>query len=143
MNPRFHTDYSGTNSFDHEEEQAVSKVITLFTGVELNDSTEGIIDMESSGGSGLRAATGIAGFGNLDAVRNPELSAEAYLARLWLRKAVALSDETVEIERSPLGLLTTLPSRRIDIDGTMRAAWRWEDWVSFLAMGSSVTDRSR
>jgi hypothetical protein len=71
--------------------------------------------VESSGWSGLSAATGIAGFVNLDAVRNPELSAEPYLARLWLRKVIALSDEAVEIERSPLGLLTTLPARRIDI----------------------------
>ena len=52
---------------------------------------------------------------NLDAVRNPSLSAKLYLARLWLRKVTALSDDTVEIERSPLVLLTTLAARRIDI----------------------------
>jgi hypothetical protein len=120
MNPRLHADYSGPNSFDHKEEQAVSKVITLFTGVQLNDSTEGVIDVESSGWSGLSQSLGIAGFVNLDAVRNPELSAEPYLARLWLRKVIALSDDTVEIERSPLGLLTTLPARRIDTAGFLR-----------------------
>ena len=115
MHPRFHADYSGPNSFGHAEEQAVSKVITLFTGFQLNDSTEMVLDAESSGWSGLSQALGFGAMVNLDAVRNPSLSAEPYLARLWLRKVIALSDDTVEIERSPLGLLTTLPARRIDI----------------------------
>jgi high affinity Mn2+ porin len=115
MHPRFHAQYSGPNSFDHAEEQAVSRVSTLFTGFELNDTTELVMDGESSGWSGLSQGLGLAGFVNLDVVRNPQLSAEPYLARLWLRKVIPLSDDTVEQERTPLSLLTTLPARRIDI----------------------------
>jgi high affinity Mn2+ porin len=63
----------------------------------------------------LRVFSGLAGYVNLDVVRNPTLSSEPYLARLWLRKVIPLSDETIEVERNPLSLLTTLPVRRIDI----------------------------
>ncbi len=115
MHPRFHADYSGPNSFDHAEEQALSRVETLYTGFELNDTTEFVMDAESSGWSGLSQALGIAAYVNLDAVRNPELSAEPYLARLWLRKVIPLSEDYLEEERDPLSMLTRLPARRIDI----------------------------
>jgi high affinity Mn2+ porin len=115
MHPRFHADYSGTNSFYHAEEQSMSRVITLFTGFQLDDTTEFVLDAESTGWSGLSQALGLGAYVNLDAVRNPELSAEPYLARLWLRKVIPLSDESVEMERDPLSMLTSLPARRIDI----------------------------
>jgi hypothetical protein len=144
MTPRFHAEYSGPSSFDHTEEHALSKVITLFTGVQLNDSTEGVLDVGSSGWSGLSAATGIAGLVNLDAVRNPELSAEPYLARLWLRKVIALGDETVEIERSPWGLLSrcrrgeSILSRKVHIAGFLRhqlGRRRWSHAIHELGGG--------
>ncbi len=115
MHPRFHAQYSGPNSFSHAEEQGVSRVVTLFTGFQFDDSTEMVLDAESSGWSGLSQGLGLGGFVNLDVVRNPQLSDEPYLARIWLRKVIRLSDENVEEERSPLSLLTTLPARRIDI----------------------------
>ena len=85
MHPRFHARYSGANSLDHAEEQSVSRVVTLYTGFQFDDSTELVLDAESSGWSGLSQGLGLAGFVNLDVVRNPQLSAEPYLARLWLR----------------------------------------------------------
>jgi len=115
MHPSFHARYSGPNSFFHAEEQAVSRVETLYTGFEFNDSTELVLDAESSGWGGLSQGLGLGGFVNLDVVRNPQLSSEPYLARIWLRKVIRLSDENVEQERTPLSLLTTLPARRIDI----------------------------
>lgn len=115
MHPRFHADYSGPNSLDHAEEQSVSRVVTLYTGFQLNDSTEIVLDAESSGWSGLSQGLGLGGFVNLDVVRNPQLSSQPYLARIWIRKVIRLSEDNVEEERSPLSLLTTLPARRIDI----------------------------
>ncbi len=115
MHPRFHAQYSGPNSLDRAEEQAVSRVVTLYTGFQFDDSTEMVLDAESSGWSGLSQGLGLGGFVNLDVVRNPNLSSEPYLARLWLRKVIRLSEDNVEEERSPLSLLTTLPARRIDI----------------------------
>ena len=38
-----------------------------------------------------------------------------YVARLWYRLVIPLSDETVDAERGPLSILTTLPVRRLDI----------------------------
>jgi high affinity Mn2+ porin len=115
MHPSFHADYSGTNSFYHAEEQSVSRVETIYTGFQFNDSTEFIMDAESSGWGGLSQGLGLAGYVNLDVVRNPQLSAEPYLARLWLHKVIRLSDENTEQERTPLSLLTSLPVRRLEI----------------------------
>ncbi|MGD1027495.1 carbohydrate porin [Candidatus Binatus soli] len=115
LHPRFHAQYSGPNSLDHAEEQSVSRVVTVYTGFQFDDSTELVLDAESSGWSGLSQGLGLAGFVDLDVVRNPQLSAEPYLARIWLHKVIRLSDENVEGERTPLSLLTTLPARRIDI----------------------------
>ena len=39
-NPPFDAAYSGTNSFRNRYEKATSRVMTLFTGLKLNDSTE-------------------------------------------------------------------------------------------------------
>jgi hypothetical protein len=38
-----------------------------------------------------------------------------YVARLWYRWVIPLSAETVNVERGPLSILTTLPVRRLDI----------------------------
>lgn len=113
--PRFHAAYSGPNSFDHASEQAASEVTTLYSGLELSPTLEAVADFESAGGSGLSQTLGLAGFPNLDAVRNPGLSATPYLARLWYRQVIAFSDDTVEVERSPISILTRLPVRRLDI----------------------------
>ncbi|HEY6417785.1 MAG TPA: carbohydrate porin [Candidatus Binataceae bacterium] len=113
--PRFPAAYSGAHSFEHASEQAASELITLYTGLELDPSTETVLDIESAGGSGLSQVLGLAGFTNLDAVRNPELSAKPYVARFWLRKVISLSKDTLSVERTPLSMLTTLPVRRLDI----------------------------
>ncbi len=113
--PRFGADYSGPHSFEHASEQAASEVTTLYTGLELNPTIEAVLDVESAGGSGLSQVLGLGGFTNVDSVRNPELDASPYIARLWLRKVIALSADSIRVERSPLSLLTTLPVRRLDI----------------------------
>jgi high affinity Mn2+ porin len=113
--PSFHAQYSGPNSFEHASEQADSEVATLYMGLALSPSLEAVADVENSGGSGLSQTLGLAGFTDLDAVRNPSLSPAPYLARLWYRKVIALSDDTISVERTPTSMLTTLPVRRLDI----------------------------
>jgi len=71
--PSFPAKYSGPNSFHSQAENATSKVYTLYLGYELTHTTEVFMDVESAGGHGLSAAFGLAGFTNLDVVRNPEL----------------------------------------------------------------------
>ena len=49
-------------------------------------------------------ALGIAGFTNLDVVRNPTLGSQPYLARGLLHYIVPLSKDKVEVTRNPLSL---------------------------------------
>jgi high affinity Mn2+ porin len=111
--PRFHAQYSGPNSFQHASEQAASAIETVYTGLRIDPTTEAVADFESAGGSGLSGVVGLAGLPDIDAVRH--LDTVPYVARLWYRKVIPLSDETLEIERTPLSQLTTLPVRRLDI----------------------------
>ena len=113
--PSFGAKYSGPNSFEHASEQALSEVTTLYTGLELDPTIEEVADFESAGGSGLSHTLGLAGFTNVDSVRSPSLGAEPYIARLWFRKVISLSDDTFQVERGPLSILTALPVRRLDI----------------------------
>ena len=113
--PPFHAAYSGPHSFEHASEQAASEVATLYTGLQLGPYTEALVDVESAGGSGLSQVLGLAGFTNVDAVRNPSLSAVPYLARALFHQVIPLSDEYFAAERGPLSLLTSIPVRRLDV----------------------------
>ncbi len=113
-NPPFDAAYSGPHSFRNRYEKATSRVMTLFTGLKLNDSTELLVDVEETGGRGLSDALGLAGFVNLDVVRNPDIGQAPYLARAMFHKVFALSRNKVEGDRGPLSGFSQLPSRRIE-----------------------------
>ena len=51
-NPAFSARYSGKNSFGPEAESATGRVLTLYTGLQLNRSTEVLFDVEEAGGLG-------------------------------------------------------------------------------------------
>jgi high affinity Mn2+ porin len=113
--PPFHAAYSGRNSLDPNYEKATSRVLTLYTGVQLNGSTEFLLDIEEAGGAALSTGLGVAGNTDLDIVRNPSLSKTSYLARGMFHKVFALSRDKVENERSSLSLFRELPRRRLEI----------------------------
>jgi high affinity Mn2+ porin len=113
--PTFTSPYSGPHSLQADAETRVSRVLTLFTGLKLGRGWEVSVDIESAGGRGLSDAFGVAGFTNLDVVRNPSLGTAPYLARAMVRKVIALSSDEVEVERGPFALASRLPSRRIEI----------------------------
>jgi high affinity Mn2+ porin len=113
--PPFHAPYSGKNSLDPNYEKATSRVLTLYTGVRLNNSTELLVDIEEAGGQGLTTGLGVAGAPNLDVVRNPSLSKAPYLGRGIIHKVFALSKDKVKNERSFLSLFDELPRRRLEI----------------------------
>jgi high affinity Mn2+ porin len=112
--PSFPAKYSGPNSLNPRAENATSKTYTLYLGYELTHTTEVFLDIESAQGHGLSNALGIAGFTNLDVVRNPSLSHDPYVARAMIRQIIPLSDERVTAERGPFALSTSLPARRIE-----------------------------
>jgi high affinity Mn2+ porin len=112
--PPFHAAYSGKNSLDPDYEKATSRVLTLYTGLRLNDSTEFLLDIEEAGGAALSMGLGLAGNTDLDIVRNPSLSKAPYLARGIIHKVFALSDDKVENDRNFLSLFERLPRRRLE-----------------------------
>jgi high affinity Mn2+ porin len=113
--PDFHAAYSGKNSLSPDYEKATSRVLTLYAGVRLNNSTELLVDIEEAGGAALSTGLGLAGPPDLDIVRNPSLSKAPYLARGIVHKVFALSKDRVENSRSFLSLFEELPRRRLEI----------------------------
>ena len=113
--PPFHASYSGRNSLDPNYEKATSRVLTLYTGVRLNNSTELLFDIEEAGGAALSTGLGLAGAPDLDIVRNPLLSKAPYLGRGMIHKVFALSKDKVENSRSFVSLFDELPRRRLEI----------------------------
>lgn len=116
--PGFHSPYQGPNSFRNAGEYKTSLLGTLFTGYQphrnLRYNTDFIVDMESAGGRGLSQALGLAGFTNLDVVRNPNLSSVPYLARGEIHQTIGLTNEMEKVERGPFSLATQAPVRRFE-----------------------------
>src|SRR5208282_2411846 len=98
--PDFHADYSGAHSLGPDYSKATSRVMTLYTGVRINNSTEFLVDIEEAGGEALSLGLGLAGNTDLDIVRNPLLSKAPYLGRGMIHKVFALSKDKVENQRS-------------------------------------------
>src|SRR3984957_8286882 len=113
--PPFHAAYSGPHSLGPNYEKATSRVLTLYTGVRLNDSTEILADVEEAGGAALSEGFGLAGNTDLDIVRNPSLSKAPYLARGMIHKVFALSKDKIENGRTALSLFDELPRRRLEV----------------------------
>ena len=95
----FHSAYEGPNSFRNSAEYKTSLLGTLYMAVRpwrsIRYQNDLILDIESSGGRGLSQALGLAGFTNLDVVRNPNLGSKPYLARYQIHQVIGLTDETV------------------------------------------------
>jgi hypothetical protein len=113
--PEFPAAYSGTHSLGADYEKATSRLMTLYTGVRLNNSTEFLVDIEEAGGDALSLGFGLAGNANLDIVRNPLLSKAPYLGRGEIHHVFALSQDKVENERNPFSLFEELPRRRLEV----------------------------
>jgi len=118
-NPPFHAAYSGKHSLGPNYEKALSRVMTLYTGVRLNNSTEVLVDIEDAAGGGLSNALGLGGITNLDVVRIPgegsPLSTAPYLARGMIHKVFALSKDKIENDRNALSLFDEVPRRRLEV----------------------------
>jgi high affinity Mn2+ porin len=113
--PAFYSKYSGTNSLHAGAQNATSNVATLYAGLQLTRTTEIFLDVETADGGGLGDALGLAGFTNVDVVRNPQLGPAPYLARGMIRQVIPLSRSLVEEERGPFALATEVPVRRLEL----------------------------
>ena len=117
--PPFHSPYQGPNSLLPQGEYKTSLVGTIFTGLQLHRNlrynTDAIFDLESAGGRGISEALGLAGFTNLDVVRNPQLGPMPYVARAQIHQTIGLTSKMVDAQRTQFSMATVVPSRRLDL----------------------------
>jgi len=114
-NPSFNASYSGPNSFAEHYDKALGNVFTVYAGLQLNRSTAVEVDAETAAGLGLSSALGLAGFTNLDAVRDPALTATPYLARIFVDQYFGFDREKDTPGRGPLSMFAELPKHRIEV----------------------------
>src|ERR1700686_1693498 len=113
--PPFRSPYQGRNSLSPEAQDASSRVLTLYTGLRLTGTTELLCDVQETGGHGIGEAFGLAGFTNLDVVRNPALSKAPYIARLMWHQIIPLSHVEANAARTAFSLFSKLPERRLEL----------------------------
>jgi high affinity Mn2+ porin len=111
----FLSPYAGPNSLRAARESDVSYVWTVSTGVRVSQHMEVLFDEESAGGRGVSDAFGLAGFTNLDVVRNPNLGGRPYVARVMVHVTIPIGSETVPATAGPLSLAASVPARRVEL----------------------------
>ncbi|WP_263415026.1 carbohydrate porin [Terriglobus aquaticus] len=127
--PSFHSPYEGVNSLHGAGEYKTSLLGTLYLGFQpwlalshtqehtraLRYNTDVVLDVESAGGRGLSQALGLAGFTNIDVVRNPNLGSAPYIARVQVSQTIGFTNELTDNARGPLSLGQKVPVRRLDL----------------------------
>jgi high affinity Mn2+ porin len=117
--PGFHSPYQDSNSLLSRGEYKTSLIGTLYAGFKLNPNpryeTDAIFDEESAGGRGVSQALGLAGFTNLDVVRNPNLGPKPYIARMQLHQTIGFTSKLTHAERTQFSLANRVPERRLDL----------------------------
>jgi len=114
--PSFPAPRSGPHSLGPEAESAISGLFTIFLAYRPTRTTELILDPEMALGGGLSQALGVAGFPNLDVVRNPTLGHAPYIARAQIHQIIPLSSEWVPNEdRGPISSFVEVPKHRLEL----------------------------
>ena len=113
--PAFRSPYRGPNSLSPEAQDASSRVLTLFTGLRLTSTTALLCDVQETGGHGIGEALGLAGFTNLDVVRNPTLSKAPYIARLMIHQIIPLGHARKPADPTSFSIFHELPERRLEM----------------------------
>lgn len=117
----FHSPYQGANSFSNAAECKTSLLGTLYTAFRptrsVRYSTDLIFDMEAVEGGGLSEALGLAGFTNLDVVRNPAAGRVPHIARYGFHQVIGLTNKTVSQDPGPFAVAPSVPQRRIELRG--------------------------
>jgi hypothetical protein len=132
-NPSFRSRYNGQNSFGNQPydpgvpwaaqqaprgraEAAISGLATVFFGYRPTSTTELIFDPEVALGGGLSRALGIAGYTNLDVVRNPSLSHLPYIGRAEIHQLIPLTgDWEPNEDRGPISSFSSVPRHRLEL----------------------------
>jgi len=114
----FHSPYQGKNSFIPRGEYKTSMVGTVYTAWRPTHSirynTDLIFDLEAAEGRGLGEAFGLAGFTNLDVVRNPNLGRVPYPARYEIHQVHGFTHKTTSQDPGPYAVAPSVPLRRLE-----------------------------
>ena len=113
--PAFSAAYSGQNSLSPNQEEALSTTTTLYVGRKLWKGASVYFNPEIAGGSGLSEARGVAGFTNGETFRIGDPAPTLYMARLFLRQYIDLSDGKKLVRSDNNQLKEYVPDRRIVI----------------------------
>ncbi len=110
--PSFHSPYQGNNSlrFDHGLGQKFTHSYGIYFGSQITKNLQAYLDIEMFRGNGVSHGLGLGGYVNGDLIRAgpANLGQNPYLARLFLRYFIPLSEERNE---SPEPGIDELPSR--------------------------------
>jgi high affinity Mn2+ porin len=109
----FHSPYAGPNSFHGYGETALSRTLTVYTGVRLFRFTELIANADEAGGRGLSDGLGIAAYVNADVI-DPDLSRSVYLSRSFVHQTIALTADRIDEQPNPFYLQPSIPRRRLE-----------------------------
>jgi high affinity Mn2+ porin len=107
--------YSGANSLASAPEHAMSRVVTLYSGLRMTRQFELLFDVESAGGRALSDGRGLGAVTNVDAPAGPSLGAGPYIARAMMHYTLTLGQERTLATRNPLSLASTVPARRLEV----------------------------
>jgi len=115
--PAFNAAYSGQNSLNPNQEEALSITTTLFIGKRLWNGGALYFNPEIAGGGGISSARGIAGFTNGETFRIGSSAPALYLGRLFFRQTIPLSgaDRDKLVGSDANQLKEYLPEKRVVI----------------------------
>ena len=115
-NARFDSHSTGANSLPPGSESATSITATLFVGLRLLPGTELYVDPELSGGRGIGAVHGVAGFPNGETYRIGDPQPTISTARLYLRQTFGFGSEMEKLEDGPNQVAGTAAARRLMLE---------------------------
>lgn len=118
--PTFHSPYEGDNSlrFDHGLGRQFTHSYGIYFGSQLTRWLQAYLDIEMFRGNGISHGLGLGGYVNGDLIRAgpANLGQDPYVARLYLRYLIPLSEERTEPPEVAMGQLPSPePTSRIEI----------------------------
>lgn len=111
--PAFSSAYAGPNSLSSAAEMSYSVTGTASFGLRLPAATEVYFDPEVAQGKPMSGLLGLAGFPNGELAKTSGDKPKAYLARLFVRKVVALGGESQPVESGANQLAGSVSTDRL------------------------------
>ncbi len=113
----FASPYSGPNSLTGKGDGVLSETYGLYLGSQVTRHFQVYADVEMARGSGIGGAIGLGGYANGEVIRqgSVDLGQAPYLARLFARYVVPLSESMETVEREMDHLPGRQATRRLEV----------------------------